>query len=80
VATDLCGWRICLYAARYVCWLKNIMYCSWRGMTVGKYGLYNLCGLQRFYPVYMVNPDTGEVGRYSGIERVPIVTEVSETC
>lgn len=30
--------------------------------------------------MHMVNPDTGEVGRYPGIERVPVATEVGETC
>lgn len=80
VPTSFCGWKLVLFSTRYYCWTKNFMYWAFRNMWVGKLGLRILFGCRKFYPVYMVNADTGELGEYNGIERTPIAFQVAETC
>lgn len=44
-------------------------------MTVGKLGILNIFWCRKYYPIHMVNPETGEMSMYQGIERTPVALQ-----
>lgn len=81
INVDTCSelWRIKLYCVRYYTWLRNILYYAYRNMVVGKFGLFVLLRCHDFYPDYIINNATGEVGRDPYSKQTPIAAAVKDT-
>lgn len=69
-------WRVKLYCIRYYTWLRNILYYTYRNMIVGRFGLFVLLRCNDFYPDYIINRTTGEVGRDPYSKQTPIAASI----
>lgn len=79
VTTSTELWRIKLYCVRYYTWLRNILFYTYRNMIYGRFGLFVLLRCYDFYPDYIINSVTGEVGRDINSKQTPVAAAIKNT-
>lgn len=72
------GWKVALNIVRWITWSINVMYWLFRGLWGGRLGVKVLFGCRTFYPKYVVDPDTGVVGRDRGFSWDPVKVQVAD--